>query len=202
VLKKDITFDNLDGEKVTKTFYFNLSKSELVTLQAEEPGGFVEKLRFIMMTEDTAAVLAVFKLMVDLSVGERGMDNIQFVKTPEVVKAFKQTAAYDELLFEMIQDPKKAVEFIAGIMPAEFRDKVNTDQVLAQAVEAVEARKAGLETDDIVQRQVVARGPKTLTEFTVKELQAMPTDELKERIKNAGGNVPKAALLEAFKRSE
>jgi hypothetical protein len=200
MLKKDITFEDLDGKKVTKTYYFNMSKRELMALEMETPGGFADKLKFMMITEDAPAVLQVFKLMVDMSIGERHEDNIQFVKSPEITKAFSQTNAYDELLFSFIQDPKVAVEFIHGIMPADFRDKVDAEKVLAEATANVEARRKALD-DQNPERQQVARGPKTLTECTEEELQAMPLDELKSRIANAGGNVPKRALVVAYTRS-
>ena len=195
MLKKDITFNDLDGNKVTKTFYFNISKRELVDMELETPGGLSEKLRFIMSMEDAPSVLKIFKMIVELSVGERMEDNITFKKTPEITEAFKQTDAYDELLFSFIQDPRAATDFLIAIMPAEFRDKVNVEDILKQAQEQAEARV--IPNSD---RQQVARGPKTLSEYTEQELAEMSTEELDSRIKNAGGNIPKAALLEAYKR--
>jgi len=39
MLKKSITYSDLDGNSVTDDFYFNLSKSELVEMELSEKDG-------------------------------------------------------------------------------------------------------------------------------------------------------------------
>ena len=45
MLKQEITYTDLDGKKITETFYFHLSKMEVLELEQEFPGGLGEYLR-------------------------------------------------------------------------------------------------------------------------------------------------------------
>lgn len=191
MLKKDITFEDLDGKSVTKTYYFNISKSELMDLELSSPGGFSERLKFLMQTEDVSGALSVFKLIIDLSIGERSEDNIRFMKSAEISAAFKQTNAYDEMLFEFVKNPKAAADFIVAIVPSDFRDKIDPDKILAEAQAAVEARHGVIDVEL----------PKTdITVYTDVELANMPLDKLQQLMREYKGDLPKNVLVVAMQR--
>lgn len=120
MLKKTITFPDLDGISVTEDFWFNLNKGELATLALSRPGGGLEDyLQEIIKSEDNRAILAMFKEILALSVGRR-KGSRQFEKSDDITQDFVQSEAYSELLMELLSNPPYAVEFFNGILPPEL----------------------------------------------------------------------------------
>jgi len=136
MLKRDITYTNFDDEEVTETFFFNISKPEMVDLQAEKKGGFAEWLQSILKMEDTQEILNQFKRIILMAYGEKSPDGRFFIKKDEdgkpLSRNFEQSAAYISLYMEMITDEGKAAEFINAIFPQDL---------MAQAAEAAKASK-------------------------------------------------------------
>lgn len=120
MLKKSITYKDLDDNPVTDVFYFSLSKLELTQLQFGPKQGLEALIKEIISENDVNGILDTFKKIVSLSVGRRSEDNKRFIKSEEIANEFLQTDAYDTLVFELITDADKAVEFIAGVVPAEI----------------------------------------------------------------------------------
>lgn len=123
MLKKDITYENFDGEKVTKTFYFHLSVPELLELETETEGGMFDLLQKVAESDDNREILEQFKLMILRSYGER--DGDRHIKSEEISKAFTQTPAYETLYMELLTEPGAAEEFGLGIMPRDLAEKAN-----------------------------------------------------------------------------
>lgn len=126
MLKRDITYKDLDDEEVTETFYFNLTKTEILDMEVESGnGGLEEWYRRIVKTQDRQALVDEFKKIILKSYGERSPDGKRFIKTDEngqpLSTAFAQTMAYDQLFFEMATDEQVAADFLLGILPAEVR---------------------------------------------------------------------------------
>jgi len=61
MLKRDITYENFDGETVTETFYFNLSRFEIIDLQVGYEKGLDAALRQIIRSEDHKGVVDIFR---------------------------------------------------------------------------------------------------------------------------------------------
>jgi hypothetical protein len=124
VLKRDITYENFDGEKVTETFRFNLTKTELFELRLEfddgTEGGLDKLIEKIIKTEDLKSLIDIFKRVILLSYGELSEDGKFFRKSDEIRESFTQTAAYDELFMELATNDKAAATFIMGIVPKDF----------------------------------------------------------------------------------
>jgi hypothetical protein len=120
MLKRDITYEDFDGQTVTETFYFNLTKTEIVQLEVDYDGGLETTLRRIVNTADTKALMREFKRIVLLAYGVRSEDGKRFVKTDELREAFTQTAAYDALFIELATNDEAAAKFIQGIIPKDL----------------------------------------------------------------------------------
>lgn len=118
--KREITYEDLDGNQVTDTFYFNLTKTELMTMGADYKDGYEQILKRIMETKDQAGLIIEFKKIINAAYGVRGEDGKRFIKTPEVLEAFQQTMAYDVLFMEFATDDVKAAEFINGAFPKDI----------------------------------------------------------------------------------
>lgn len=121
MLKRDITYEDLDGNKITETFYFNLTKTEIVDMEVEHQEGLDAWFRRIVRIEDRKALIGEFKKIILASYGERDPLGKRFIKNEEMRTAFTQSMAYDQLFFEMATDDGAATAFLMGILPADVR---------------------------------------------------------------------------------
>lgn len=133
MLKKEVTYEDFDGNQVTETLYFHISKSQVVEMQH---GGVAEMLKRVTVPGATIEdIFESFKKLLGMGYGER-IDGKTFRKDPEKTKDFLDSPAYDALFMSLVQGgTQNMLEFIGGMLPG---DLVN-DEVLAQA-----AQQAGL----------------------------------------------------------
>lgn len=141
MLKRDITFENFDGEKVTETFYFNLTKTELLEIQLDFEGGMEEVVRRIIAAEDVKSLVGLFKQIVLAAYGIRSEDGKRFIKNEQLREEFTQTPAYDALFMELATDEGAAATFVTGIVPkamSEEIEKMKPEEVVQLPLENVE----------------------------------------------------------------
>lgn len=124
MLKKTITYEDLDGNKITEDFYFNLSKAELAEMELAQKGGLSEHLNKIVKSEDGGEIIATFKKIIGDSIGRRSEDAKRFIKSEEIKDDFFQSDAYNQLFMELVTDASAATEFIKGIMPKDISEDV------------------------------------------------------------------------------
>lgn len=120
MLKRDITYKDFDGNEVTDTFYFHLSKTELMDLELSYQGGLEATINRIIETKDVKSLINEFKRIILAAYGVKSEDGKRFIKTDELREQFTQTAAYDALFFELATDAEVAAEFIKGIVPVDL----------------------------------------------------------------------------------
>lgn len=125
MLKRDVTYEDFDGEKATETFYFNLTKSEIVELEVAYDGGLQAALLRIVKTNDRKNLVAEFKRIILLSYGQKSEDGKRFIKSDELREAFSQTAAFDALFIELATNDDAAATFLKGIVPKEFSQEMD-----------------------------------------------------------------------------
>jgi len=131
MLKREIKYRDFDDNEVTDTFYFNITKSEVVELEVGHKGGMEEWIKKVTKTEDHQALIAEFKRIILLSYGQKSEDGKRFIKTAEMREEFSQTAAFDALFIELATDETAAANFIKGILPADVRGQVEAATQLA-----------------------------------------------------------------------
>lgn len=124
MLKKTITFKDLDGNEVTEDFYFNLNKAEIAEMELSYEGGLSDYLQVIIKKTDGGAIITAFKDIVTRSVGRRSEDGRRFIKSPDITNEFLQTEAYSEMFMELVTSAEAAAKFIEGIVPEDMRDAV------------------------------------------------------------------------------
>lgn len=117
MLKKVISYTDFDGVDRTETFYFNLTKSEIVEMEMSIDGGLAKMVESIVAAQDKPHMIAIFKDFILKSYGEKSPDGKRFVKSPELSTAFSQTMAYDQLFMEIANDGTAAANFINAIVP-------------------------------------------------------------------------------------
>lgn len=129
MLKKTIKFIDYDGNPRSEDHYFHLSMSELSELQYGSEGGLEGITRRIIDTNDQTELVRIFKDLILRSYGERIGDAKNFMKEDDdgrpLSRRFKQTAAYDALWMELIQNTNAAIDFVNGIVPKELSEKMH-----------------------------------------------------------------------------
>lgn len=124
MLKREIKYEDFDGNKTSEIFYFNLSKPELIELELEVEQGYGKMLTSIIETKNNKALIQKFKELVLMSYGQKSDDGKRFIKTDKLREEFSQTAAYSELFMELATDDNAAVTFLTGILPREMRNEI------------------------------------------------------------------------------
>ena len=133
MLKKEITYENFEGEETTETFYFNVSKPEIIELEVDVQGGFGRMMERIVEANDTKLLIQEFKRIILLAYGVKSEDGKRFIKSDELREEFTQTAAYSELFMQLALDADAAADFIKAILP---RDLSDTLEEVKPAVES------------------------------------------------------------------
>lgn len=122
MLKREIKYEDFNGEEVTDTFYFNLSKPELLELEVEVDGGLGNFLQHIIDTKNNRDLVMWFKKIVLLAYGQKSEDGKRFIKTDTLREEFSQTAAYQSLFMELAENDNAAVEFLTKVLPKDLAD--------------------------------------------------------------------------------
>lgn len=123
MLKKTITYTDYNDVERTEDHYFNISKAELIMMDSEVVGGMRQRLEKISQTQDTVAIMEVFRDLIHRAYGERSPDGKRFIKSEEMATAFEQTEAYSELVVELLTDPEAAASFTNAILPKGLVDE-------------------------------------------------------------------------------
>lgn len=116
MLKKEITYTDLNGAQQTEDFYFNLTKAEVIELDAAYPEGIMEYLNLAVKQKRTDVVIATFKDLILRSYGEKTPSG-KFIKTQALRDTFMASEAYSELFMELLENEQNAATFVNGIVP-------------------------------------------------------------------------------------
>lgn len=114
--KEIITYNDLNGIQRTEDFYFDLSKPEIVKMQASAKGGYDVQLRSIAADLNGAKIMEFFENFIAKSYGEKSEDGRRFMKSDEISRSFMETPAYEVLFEKLVTDDKYAADFVNAVM--------------------------------------------------------------------------------------
>lgn len=117
MVKRTIKYVDYDGLERTETFYFNLTKSELIKMEASVDGGLQNRLQKMTDSPKAPEIMKMMNQIILAAYGEKSDDGRRFMKSEELSKAFEETPAYDEIFMELVTDSKKALDFINSVIP-------------------------------------------------------------------------------------
>lgn len=129
MLKKTITFTNFDGKEESIDAYFNLTKTECIdlNLEYEAEGGLIGRIKKLMSEKIDGEIpqkpaVDFVKLLVEKAYGVRPKDDPSlFLKEDDngkpLGKKFKQSAAYDKYVFDLLTGAESLDEFAENVMP-------------------------------------------------------------------------------------
>ena len=138
MLKKTVTFEDFNGKQCSEDLYFHVSKAAMLTapdqtyneimeigkaLQSrgeelqllddvviDELDPFDEKSQ--MLAEGIRMVARLLDRLVDLAYGKKSEDGTRFIKNEKVLQEFKESAAYDAFVEELIMNHEEMLGFI------------------------------------------------------------------------------------------
>ena len=125
MLKKTITFTDYDGVERTEDFYFNLNQAEITEMQLSKEGGLREWLERMVKSENKVEIMKMFKMIMLKAYGEKSLDGRRFIKSDQISQEFTQTEAYNQLFMELVTNQDTMSEFINGIVPKDWKEKVS-----------------------------------------------------------------------------
>lgn len=122
---KAITYTDYNGEKKTKNFYFNLTRSEIARMHLYEDGGLENKIKKMVESGSNKEIFKYFEEFVLSCYGEKSADGEEFMKSDAIREKFKNHPAYDELFMEFISGGDKAMsDFIDGVIPRDVAESI------------------------------------------------------------------------------
>lgn len=120
MLKREITYEDFNGDTVTDVFYFNISKPEIIEMEVEHEGGLNNWFKSVIEAKDNKTILAKFKEIILLAYGQKSEDGKRFIKNAELRENFSQTAAYQTLFMELASGADIAAKFLIGVLPKDM----------------------------------------------------------------------------------
>lgn len=124
MLKKNIKYTDYNGVEREEEFLFHLSKAELMEMEMGTQGGLGEMIQQIVKSQDTPAIIKIFKDIILKAYGEKSLDGKRFVKVNDagvpLSIGFSQTEAFSELFMELATDADAASKFIMGVIPGDI----------------------------------------------------------------------------------
>lgn len=115
---KTIVYDDLDGNKQSEVWHFQLNKGTIYEMTMRY--GEALWLNFSNLTDgekvDGNGLVEAFRILLSNSVGRRVGQRFQ--QSQEITDEFMQTGAYSEFLVELLQNPDMATDFFKTIIPA------------------------------------------------------------------------------------
>lgn len=187
MLKKTITYHDYNEQERTETFYFNLTTAELAEMELSTPGGMEIMLKKIIASNDGAAIIEVFKNLLQKSYGKKSEDGRRFTKSDESWQEFLEIGAYDVLFIQLVTDAGAASEFVNGLLPTNLLEKVGTRSE-EQTTLSKKSGQATLQPSPAFRPELIKEAPlvqnvqlpdvvpdrqKVLADYTDKELQEM-----------------------------
>lgn len=124
MIKKTISYEDFNGEKVSEDFYFHLSKAEIIELEISEgENGLSGLIQKISKEENRAEIYRLFKKIILMSVGQKSSDGRRFIKNNEIRADFEQSPAFSELFMELGTQADAGAKFVAGLVPRDLGEQ-------------------------------------------------------------------------------
>jgi hypothetical protein len=128
MLGHSITYKNFNGVDVTKTFYFNITTSEIALAELESDGTWSQSLKIIGESNQGSVVVPEFKKILKWTYGEKSSDGESFDKSDEAWARFVNSEAWSTLIWDLLTKDNFAAEFMNAVMPADLAAKAKEAQ--------------------------------------------------------------------------
>lgn len=141
MIQKKITYTDFDGTERTEVAYFNLTKTELEEMNLSHHGNYADQLQAIVNAKDIPTVMALFKAILMKAYGIKSEDGRHFRKSEAISKDFEDSAMYDALMIEMLQNEDSAAELFLGMIPADMQAAAKDEIAKNKKLEAAKTNE-------------------------------------------------------------
>lgn len=125
--QKAIPYEDYNGVKKTKNFYFNLTRSEIAKMHLMTDGGLDQMIKKMIESGSNKEIFTYFENFVLSCYGEKSADGEEFIKNDEIREKFRNHPAYDVLFMEFIEGGDKAMsDFINAVVPRDMQDAMKS----------------------------------------------------------------------------
>lgn len=182
MIKKEVKYTDFDGNPQSETLHFHITKADLLD-NLDIRDEFDEFLKVSQgkerdLTEDEVRLLiSIVRRVVKIAYGVRSADGKQFRKSEELWEDFRYSAAHDDFLFSLFDNPESAIEFLNGVFPSDL---------MAQAAKELETKKIDPETRTFVPKDDTPAYILENREPTNAELLNMSREEIVEAMRRKG----------------
>lgn len=172
MIKKTITYSNLDGVEVSEDYWFQITKAEFVKKALKEGGEvYLNKLRALSeLTEKEIAgkgreLMETFEMLLGDAVGKREGD--LFIKNDEIKKRFLFSGAYDKFFMDLIEGPDSGAAFLSNVLPKGAQEEIEK-----------EMKKRGMTVEGEATEVATPAQPTPFPESLENAVQANSTPEM------------------------
>lgn len=136
MFKHEISYTDYNGVERKETFYFNLSKAELMEMELSTQAGVEEMIRVMIATNDNAKIVGLFKDLILKSYGIKSEDGRRFIKSQELREQFEQSEAYSEFFMQMVSNEDDLqTKFINGVISGTNVPNMDEKEAIAKLKE-------------------------------------------------------------------
>ena len=193
MLKKDITYEDYNGQEVTEAFYFNFTKLELLEKDLEF-GGLEETVKRLTETNNAKEAYGLFKVVVLDAYGKKSEDGKRFIKNAEIRSELENSPALAELIFEFIEHPERGAAFMEATLPA----KLVAEVTAAQKEKDENTRAIQEATKSYSPSETAQKRP--YEDYTRAELEALSNEEFQALLPSNPTEMTRPQLVEAMRR--
>ena len=116
MIKKTITYTDLNGGEQKEDFFFNLNKAEAIAITAQAGGDIIAYAQYLMESKDLQSMIGFIQEMILMAVGVKSEDGRRFIKNTDIRADFENSIAYAELFEELLTNQESMKEFGAGLI--------------------------------------------------------------------------------------
>lgn len=185
MLKKDITFNDFDGNEITETHYFHMTQADLVKMDMSRKGGMQVYVARIVAAQDGKEIIEVFDELLRMSYGTRTPEG-RFVRNQTMTEEFMGSEAYSALFMELVTDAAASAEFVNAIIPqgleqaaAKLKQSSATQVPTPTPAPAVQVAEQANAVHEAKDDPTGLSDPSTPQILTASDVMAMDVDELK-----------------------
>lgn len=128
MITKTITFEDFDGNQITKKFAFHLTRADFLEIQAIV-GDLQGEMQKAQEASDAVRLIDIIRTITRIAYGEKTVDD-RFVKFGKdghrLGDDFVVSEAYSELLSEFMNNENALGEFVKGVLPISVIKQLET----------------------------------------------------------------------------
>lgn len=132
MFKETVTYEDFNGDTQTDILYFNLSKSEMMEMEASFEGGYGKYLEEVVKTDDRTSIMKAFLDLIKKSYGVKSEDGKRFIKNLGITEEFEQSLAFEAFFNKLLEGDETYINsFVTGIMPKDLVANMSANQLMA-----------------------------------------------------------------------